>query len=210
MLVPMVISQDGRAERSFDIYSRLLNERVDVPRLGGRRRGREPRGGPAAAPRGRGPREGHLPVRQLAGRTRSTPAWRSTTRCSYIRPDVAHDLLRDRDVDGRADPDRRHAGQAVSLPNGRMLIHQPRAASRARRRDIDIHARETIALRGQLDGCTRSTPARTVGARSTTTWSATATSRRRRASGTGSSTGCRPSAENRFRDQAVAPFRKRF
>ena len=67
-LVPMVIEKDGRGERAFDIYSRLLKERIVflgtaiddivanliIAQL--------------ALPRIGRPREGYLPVRQLAGR----------------------------------------------------------------------------------------------------------------------------------------------
>ena len=81
-LVPMVVQQDGRGERSFDIYSRLLNERIVF--LG------QPIDDEIA----------NLVVAQLLhleaadpdrdislyvnspGRRRSTRAWRSTTRCS--------------------------------------------------------------------------------------------------------------------------------
>ena len=51
-----------------------------LPRHADRRPGREPRRGAAAAPRERGPRQGHLDLHQLARRQRSTRAWRSTTR----------------------------------------------------------------------------------------------------------------------------------
>ena len=67
-LVPMVVEQTSRGERAYDIYSRLLKERV-IFLVGGiddaGQRGR----GAAAVPRGR-TREGHQPVHQLAGRRR--------------------------------------------------------------------------------------------------------------------------------------------
>ena len=66
MLIPMVVESDGRYERSFDIYSRLLRERIVFL-------GREVDDdianviiGAAALPRGRGRGQGHLPLRQLA------------------------------------------------------------------------------------------------------------------------------------------------
>ena len=67
-VVPMVLEQDGRMERSFDIYSRLLRERIvflgqevndDIANLIAAQ---------LLLPRRRGAGEGHLPLRQLARR----------------------------------------------------------------------------------------------------------------------------------------------
>ena len=83
-LVPMVIEQTARGEREFDIYSRLLNERIIFL------------GSPVDDQVANlivaqllyldpGPGPGHLDVHQLA-RWVVTPAWRSTTRCSSSSP----------------------------------------------------------------------------------------------------------------------------
>jgi ATP-dependent Clp protease protease subunit len=42
-------------------------------------------------------------------------------------------------------------GKRMSLPNGRILIHQPTGGFQGQATDVDIHARETIALRARLD-----------------------------------------------------------
>jgi ATP-dependent Clp protease protease subunit len=42
-------------------------------------------------------------------------------------------------------------GKRLTLPNGRMLIHQPTGGYQGQTSDIEIHARETLALRAQLD-----------------------------------------------------------
>ncbi|MEA2319368.1 MAG: ATP-dependent Clp protease, protease subunit, partial [Solirubrobacteraceae bacterium] len=42
-------------------------------------------------------------------------------------------------------------GKRASLPNGRMLIHQPTGGFQGQSTDIEIHARETLALRRRLD-----------------------------------------------------------
>ena len=66
-LIPMVVESDGRYERSFDIYSRLLRERIVFL-------GREVDDEIANVivaqmlPRGRGPGQGHRALRQLARR----------------------------------------------------------------------------------------------------------------------------------------------
>jgi ATP-dependent Clp protease protease subunit len=43
------------------------------------------------------------------------------------------------------------AGKRFCLPHSRVMIHQPWAASRARPRDIDIHAREILLVRDRLN-----------------------------------------------------------
>ena len=70
MLVPMVIESSSRGERAYDIYSRLLRERIIF--LGDADRGshRQPDHRPAPVPRVGGSREGHQPVHQLARRRR--------------------------------------------------------------------------------------------------------------------------------------------
>jgi ATP-dependent Clp protease protease subunit len=42
-------------------------------------------------------------------------------------------------------------GKRLSLPNGRILIHQPTGGFQGQSTDIEIHARETLALRKRLD-----------------------------------------------------------
>ena len=94
----------------------------------------------------------------------------------FIKPDVAHDLLRDRDVDGLADPRRRPPGKRQALPNSRILIHQPHGGYQGQTTDIEIHAREAQFLRRRMEeiyaehtGRPRRSPR--------ATWSATASSR---------------------------------
>ena len=85
-LVPMVVEQTSRGERSFDIYSRLLNERIVFLGTAGQRRHRQPDRGPAAAPRVRGSRTRTSASTSTRPAAPFTPAWRSTTRCSSSSP----------------------------------------------------------------------------------------------------------------------------
>ena len=85
-LVPMVVEQTARGERAYDIYSRLLKERVIfivgpvddymanivVAQL--------------LFLESENPGQGHRAVHQLAGRRRDARAWRSTTPCSSSSP----------------------------------------------------------------------------------------------------------------------------
>ena len=54
-LVPYVVEQTNRGERSYDIFSRLLNDRIVFPGRGGQRHHRQSGGGPAAVSGGPGP-----------------------------------------------------------------------------------------------------------------------------------------------------------
>jgi ATP-dependent Clp protease, protease subunit len=149
-LVPMVIERDGRGERSFDIYSRLLNERIvflgsaiddEVANL-------------VVA------QLLHLesvdPDRDIAmyincpgGVVYAGLAIYDTMR--FIKPDVATvccgiamsmgSLL----LAGGA------KGKRMSLPNSRILIHQPSAGFEGQSTDIEIHAKEIIKTRKRID-----------------------------------------------------------
>jgi hypothetical protein len=78
-MVPMVIEQSGRGERSYDIYSRLLKERVIFLVGAGQRPDRQPGGGSVAVPGKREPGQGHFVLHQLARRLASARAWPFTT-----------------------------------------------------------------------------------------------------------------------------------
>jgi ATP-dependent Clp protease, protease subunit len=149
-LVPMVVQQDSRGERSFDIYSRLLRERVVF--VGGEindeisnlvvaqllhLEAEDPEkdiqlyvnspGGVAYA---------GLAIYDTMQHIR--PAVHTT--CCGIAMSAAALVL----VGGEP-------GKRTSLPNGRMLIHQPSGGFQGQQTDIAIHAAETLALRDRLD-----------------------------------------------------------
>ncbi|CAA9508791.1 MAG: ATP-dependent Clp protease proteolytic subunit, partial [uncultured Solirubrobacteraceae bacterium] len=159
----------GRARRAFVRHLQPPAQRADrLPRPADRRRDRQPRRRPAAAPRGRRPRPRHRAVRQLAGRP-------GVRRPGDLRHDAvdrlrrADDLLRRRDVDGGADPDRRRAGQTPDaaqrthadppahrrLP-GTVLRHRDpcprdaRAALTARRALRQAHGADRVADQRRL------------------------------------------------------------
>ena len=150
-LIPMVIERTARGEREFDIYSRLLNERIiflgtpiddQVANL-------------VVAQllhlESAGPREGHLDLHQLARRV------------DLLGPcDLRHDELR------QARHRRRCASawrcrwarccwraapraSARRCPNIRILIHQPSAGFEGQSTDIEIHAREILKVRERID-----------------------------------------------------------
>ena len=149
-LVPMVIQDNGRGERSFDIYSRLLRERVvfvgtaiddDIAHLVVAQllhlEAEDPE------------KDIQMYINSPGGVVYAGLAIYDTMR--FIRPDVATvccgvamsmgSLL----LAGGA------AGKRASLPNGRVLIHQPHGGYQGQSTDIEIHAREAIALRRRME-----------------------------------------------------------
>jgi ATP-dependent Clp protease, protease subunit len=149
-LVPMVIERDGRGERSFDIYSRLLNERIVFV------------GQPiddeianlvvaqllhleAADP----DRDVAMYINCPGGQVYAGLAIYDTMR--FIRPDVQTICCGIAMSMGSLLLAAGTPGKRSSLPNGRILIHQPSGGFQGQSSDIAIHARETLALRRRLD-----------------------------------------------------------
>jgi ATP-dependent Clp protease, protease subunit len=149
-LVPMVIERTARGEREFDIYSRLLNERIIF--LG------SPIDDMIA----------NLVVAQLLHLESSDPdkdisiyinspggsiyaGLAIYDTMQFIKPDVSTiccgiamsmgSLL----LAGGA------KGKRLSLPNSRILIHQPSAGFEGQSTDIEIHAREILKTRERID-----------------------------------------------------------
>src|SRR5881227_2415268 len=149
-LIPMVVEQTARGERSFDIYSRLLNDRVVF--LGGQvdeetanlivaqlvhLESDDPE------------KDIHLYINSPGGSVYAGLAIYDAMQ--FIRPDVQTicygiamsmgSLL----LAGGA------KGKRMALPNSRILIHQPSGGFEGVSSDIEIHARETLDLRDRLD-----------------------------------------------------------
>jgi ATP-dependent Clp protease, protease subunit len=149
-LIPMVIQSDGRAERSFDIYSRLLNERVvflgspiddEVANLVVAQllhlEAEDPE------------KDVCLYINSPGGQVYAGLAIYDTMQ--HIRPDVQTVCCGIAMSMGALILTGGTPGKRMSLPNGRILIHQPTGGFQGQATDIDIHARETLALRVRLD-----------------------------------------------------------
>jgi ATP-dependent Clp protease, protease subunit len=149
-LVPMVIQSDGRAERSFDIYSRLLNERVvflgsaiddEVANLVVAQllhlEAEDPE------------KDVCLYINSPGGQVYAGLAIYDTMQ--HIRPDVQTVCCGIAMSMGALILTGGTPGKRMSLPNGRILIHQPTGGFQGQATDVDIHARETLALRAHLD-----------------------------------------------------------
>ena len=149
-LIPMVIERDGRGERSFDIYSRLLNERIvflgsaiddDVANVVVAQLLHLEAADPD--------RDISLYVNCPGGQVYAGLAIYDTMR--FIKPDVATVCCGIAMSMGAVILAGGAKGKRSALPNGRILIHQPSGGYQGQAADIEIHARETLALRRRLE-----------------------------------------------------------
>ena len=149
-LVPMVVEQTNRGERAYDIYSRLLKERIIFLT---------------------GPindmvaslicaqllyLESENPKKDIAFYINSPGGVVSAglaiyDTMQYIRPDVSTVCVGQAASAGSlllmaGAKDKRHA-----LPNAKIMVHQPSGGFQGQATDIEIHAREILATRGRLN-----------------------------------------------------------
>ena len=149
-LVPMVVRRVPNGERSFDIYSRLLDERViflgqaiddEVANLVVAQllhlEAEDPE------------KDICLYVNSPGGVVYAGLAIYDTMQ--FIKPDVATVCCGIAMSMGALILTGGTPGKRTSLPNGRILIHQPTGGFQGQSTDIEIHARETLALRARLD-----------------------------------------------------------
>ena len=149
-LVPMVVQQDSRGERSFDIYSRLLRERVvfvgtaiddDIANLVVAQllhlEAEDPE------------KDIQLYINSPGGVVYSGLAIYDTMR--FIKPDVATTVCGIAMSMGSLLLAGGAHGKRSALPNSRILIHQPTGGFQGQTTDIEIHAREAIALRRRME-----------------------------------------------------------
>jgi ATP-dependent Clp protease protease subunit len=149
-LVPMVIEQSGRGERAFDIYSRLLKERV-VFLVG-------PVNDATA----------NLIIAQLLFLESENPdkdisfyinsPGGSVTAgmgiydtMQFIKPDVSTLCVGQAASMGALLLTAGAKGKRFCLPNSRVMIHQPMGGFQGQASDIEIHAKEILFLKGKLN-----------------------------------------------------------
>src|ERR671915_18824 len=149
-LVPMVIQPDARGERSFDIYSRLLNERIvflgtavddEVANVVNAQLLHLE----AADPE----KEIQMYVNSPGGVVYAGLAIYDTMR--FIKPDVATICCGIAMSAGSLLLAGGAPGKRSSLPNSRILIHQPSGGFQGQATDIQIHAKEALELRERLE-----------------------------------------------------------
>ena len=149
-LVPMVVEQSPRGERSFDIYSRLLDERIvfvgtpiddQVANLVVAQLLHLESDDPDA--------DVSLYINSPGGVVYAGLAIYDTMQ--FIRPDVQTICFGVAMSMGSLLLAGGAPGKRMALPSSRILIHQPSGGYQGQATDIEIHARETIALRRHVD-----------------------------------------------------------
>ena len=149
-LIPMVVEQTSRGERSFDIYSRLLKERI-IFMVGPVNDGvsslicaqllflesENPK------------KDISLYINSPGGVVTSGLAIYDTMQ--YIRPDVATVCIGQAASMGSLLMCAGAKGKRFSLPNSRIMVHQPSGGAQGQATDIEIQAREILNLRKRLN-----------------------------------------------------------
>ncbi len=150
MLVPMVIEQTGRGERAYDIYSRLLKERIIFI-------GSEINDNlsnliiaqllflEAEDPE----KDIYLYINSPGGVVTSGLAIYDTMQ--YIKPDVCTICIGQAASMGALLLATGTKGKRYSLPNARIMIHQPLGGAQGQATDIDIQAKEILRIRDILN-----------------------------------------------------------
>ena len=150
-LVPMVVEQTPRGERAFDIYSRLLKERVVfvvgpiddymanlvVAQL-------------LFLESENPDKDIHLYINSPGGVITSGLSILDTMR--FIKPDVSTLCIGQAASMGAVLLAAGAKGKRSVLPNSRIMVHQPLGGTQGQTTDIEIYTREMVKMREQLNG----------------------------------------------------------
>jgi ATP-dependent Clp protease protease subunit len=149
-LIPIVIEKDGRGERAYDIYSRLLKERIifvgtaiddDVANLVIAQmlflESEDP------------DKDVHLYINSPGGIVTSGLAIYDTMQ--YIRPNVSTLCMGQAASIAALLLAAGEKGKRFALPHSRILIHQPMGGFQGQASDVDIQAKEILRLREELN-----------------------------------------------------------
>lgn len=150
-LIPMVVEQTGRGERAYDIYSRLLKDRIIF--LGSQvddnisnliiaqllfLESEDPE------------KDIFLYINSPGGLVTAGMAIYDTMQ--YVRPPVTTICMGQAASMGALLLAAGEAGKRYALPNARILIHQPLGGAQGQATDIDIQAKEILRIREKLAG----------------------------------------------------------
>jgi ATP-dependent Clp protease protease subunit len=150
MLVPIVVEQTSRGERSYDIYSRLLRERIIFLGTGVDDtianlviaqllflESEEPE------------KDINFYINSPGGIVTSGLAIYDTMQ--YIKPEIQTICIGQAASMGALLLAAGTAGKRFALPHSRILIHQPMGGFQGQASDIEIHAREILRMRSELN-----------------------------------------------------------
>ena len=149
-LIPMVVEQTSRGERAFDIYSRLLKERIvfvvgpindHVASLVTAQllflESEDPK------------KDIFLYVNSPGGLVTSGLGIYDTMQ--YVKPDISTLCIGQAASMGSFLLAAGSKGKRYSLPNSRIMVHQPSAGFQGQATDIEIHANEVLSLKKRLN-----------------------------------------------------------
>ena len=149
-LIPMVVEQSGRGERAYDIYSRLLKERIvflvgtindNVASLVTAQllflESEDPK------------KEIYFYINSPGGLVTAGLGVYDTMQ--YIKPDVSTFCIGQASSMGSFLLTAGAKGKRFSLPNSRIMVHQPSAGFQGQATDIEIHANEILFLKKCLN-----------------------------------------------------------
>ena len=149
-LVPMVVEQSNKGERAYDIYSRLLKERIifltgqindNVASLVTAQllflEAEDPK------------KEIYLYINSPGGLVTAGLGIYDTMQ--YVKPDISTLCIGQAASMGSLLLAAGKKGKRFSLPNSRIMVHQPSAGFQGQATDIEIHAKEVLSLKNRLN-----------------------------------------------------------
>ena len=149
-LIPMVVEQSNKGERAYDIYSRLLKERIifltgqindNVASLVTAQllflEAEDPK------------KEIYLYINSPGGLVTAGLGIYDTMQ--YIKPDISTLCIGQAASMGSFLLAAGTKGKRLSLPNSRIMVHQPSAGFQGQATDIEIHANEVLSLKKRLN-----------------------------------------------------------
>ena len=149
-LVPIVIEQSNRGERSFDIYSRLLRERIIFVTGGVEDHMATLITAQLLYLESENPKKDiYMYINSPGGVVTAGMAVHDTMQ--YIRPRVGTVCIGQAASMGAFLLSAGEPGMRVALNNARIMIHQPSGGAQGQATDIEIHAREILSSRARLN-----------------------------------------------------------
>ena len=150
-LVPMVVEQTSRGERAYDIYSRLLKDRIIFVGTGIDDNVANLVVAQLLFLESEDPEKDiYLYINSPGGVVTAGLAIYDTMQ--YIKPQVATVCIGQAASMGALLLTAGESGKRYSLPNSRIMIHQPLGGAQGQATDIDIQAREILRMREMLNG----------------------------------------------------------
>jgi len=149
-IIPIVIEQTGRTERAYDIYSRLLKDRIIFVGTGID----DPIANIVIAQllflQTEDPEKDiHLYINSPGGIVSSGLAIYDTMQ--YVKPDIATYCIGQAASMGALLLSAGTKGKRFALPNSRIMLHQPMGGFHGQATDVEIHAREILRMKDTLN-----------------------------------------------------------